>query len=286
MPGGRHYQGTGPWSSKNPPVGPSASTRAIATMASGALGHGLVARVAVQVGGRVAGVDGVDLPPGQRLGVLGGDHVQCRLGRRVDEGHDSRLQPLGVGGDRERPHAARHHHDAGHAAPAQERQERMRDPHGPEQVHAEAGEEVGGPGLERPGVRADDAGVVHEDVEVVGLARHRGDRGHTEASSVTSSGTRRTSPPRRQLVGGGAAVFGVAGAEEHGPAVGGELAGGLEAEALVGSGDQCGGGHACRIRRADGSDQGRRTLGSTVPGWIRRGPGILDPWIVPPSPPR
>ena len=30
---GAGYQGTGPWSSKKPPVGPSASTRAIATMA-------------------------------------------------------------------------------------------------------------------------------------------------------------------------------------------------------------------------------------------------------------
>jgi AhpD family alkylhydroperoxidase len=200
----------------------------------GALGDGLRAAVPVEVGGRVAGIDGVEPDVRPRLGVLHGQHGDRRLGGGVERGGDRRLDAVRVVGEGERAHAAADVDDRGRVRLPEQRQERVRDADDAQHVRVEHQPRVVTGEIRGGDPPAGDARVVDEHVDaalagfdVGGGPRHRRVVRHVDRHEAD------TEPG-----GGGRAALRVAGAEDDGVAAFGQAAGGLEAEALVRPGDE------------------------------------------------
>ena len=231
--------------------------------------------MAVEVGGGVAGVHGVDPDAGERLGVLHRDDVDRGLGGRVGDPRVEVQRTVRVGQvGRLGQATGQVDHDWG-GGTLQHRQERMQHPDHAEHVGVEQRLHVPG-GLIR---RADhavvrgaafDARVVDQDVEpAVGLdrlgrRRDQGVVGHVEVDK-----------PCAEPLGGPAAALRVAGPDVDGVACSRQLPGGLVAQALVRSGNEC---------------RGHESFSWLVPGSrVRRGEHDADTTPGPPGrqdPPR
>jgi hypothetical protein len=189
---------------------------------------------------------------------LDGEHVQGRLRRAIaddPEGVEFRGRVAEIG---ERAEAARKVDYPTRSRPLQQRQHRLDDSERAEEIGLERAAnrvEIGRTGRSIAG--AGDARVVHQDVEPplvgVDIGRGGGDRGRV--GQIDLHKARRDAfaaerPDRRR------ATVRVARADQDTDSVPAELAGDLEADALVGAGDE--GDAVVRITHGDLSSCNRR----------------------------
>jgi hypothetical protein len=217
----------------------------------GALGGGAGAAVAVEVGGAVAGVGGVDFDGAweQFLGEGDSEAVEGGFGGAVGESVEGGEVPVGVASLREGAKAAGDVDDASGGGFLEEREESLDDVEGAEEVgfvdaakHFEiefAGRDgfvLSGGVLAAFGV---DAGVVDEDVEALGGFFDVADGGldggevgdfEGKAIDVEAGGF--------EFGGGLPDTLGIASGHPDGDAGFGELAADFEADAFVGAGDE------------------------------------------------
>jgi dihydroflavonol-4-reductase len=218
----------------------------------GSLRDRLGAPVPIEVRGGVARVGGIEADARQCLRVLRREHRGRGLGRRVQGRGDRRLNPPRIVGEGLRPHAAA---DVDHGRClrlAQQGKERAGHAHDAGDIGREDMLGVRARDLVRGGMAADDPGVVDEGVDtaLVRLDVGRGVRDRGVVGDVDRD------EPHAETVGRRLAALGIPGADDHVVAQLGQPAGGLVAEALVGSGDEGNGGHESSIGRSAAGGQG------------------------------
>ncbi len=178
---------------------------------------------------------------------------------------DAGLDAVGVVGHGLRTETAGHVHHDPVVGREQQRQEGVQNPHGPEDVRLIDVAQVIGGDVGHVLVAPGDAGVVDEHVEVADGRDGRDDGGVIGHVELDEGGS--------EVDGGLRPGFGVASGDPDVVALGDQTAGGLEPEALIGSGDQRG-SHGSTLTRRRHAQPGTRR--ARLPGRQRRTLTVMD----------